>query len=172
MDRSSIHKSLKPLHVDAREFERVEAMSKQLSEAVSAISRRIDRSLSSPEATVGPLDRSSLEARVRSAYRARRERDRLFPAGIFADPSWDMLLDIYASELAGQPTSVSSACIASNVPATTALRFIRTLTANGVIVRKSDPLDARRVYIELTDKTRKAMRSMFDVPRANGLGAW
>lgn len=83
-----------------------------------------------------------------------------------------MLLDIYASELAGQPTSVSSACIASNVPATTALRFIRTLTANGVIVRKSDPLDARRVYIELTDKTRKAMRSMFDVPRANGLGAW
>lgn len=165
-------KSSKPRHADADELDRIEAMSKKLTEAVSSLSRRIDRSLSSPNAITGALDRGSLEARVRAAYRARRERERLFPSGIFADPSWDLLLDIYANELAGQRTSVSSACIASGVPSTTALRFIKGLDDKGVIARKSDPADARRVYLELTDTTRKAMRSMFEAQRTEGLGAW
>jgi hypothetical protein len=52
---------------------------------------------------------------------ARRLRERLLPAGLFADPAWDMLLDLYAAEIEEQPVSVTSACIAAAAPATTAL---------------------------------------------------
>jgi DNA-binding MarR family transcriptional regulator len=44
---------------------------------------------------------------------------------------------------------VSSLCIAAAVPATTALRWIKTLTDMGLLVRSADPQDGRRVYIEL-----------------------
>src|SRR3546814_1843272 len=55
--------------------------------------------------------------------------DTLFPyTTLFrSDPAWDMLLDLYlAAERNTRPVSISSLCIASAVPATTALRWIKT----------------------------------------------
>src|SRR3546814_11460790 len=59
--------------------------------------------------------------------RCRRLRDRYFDGDLFADPAWDMLLDLYlAAERNTRPVSISSLCIASAVPAPTALRWIKT----------------------------------------------
>ena len=57
--------------------------------------------------------------------------------------------------------AVSSLCIASAVPATTALRWIKTLTDNGLFVRRADPTDGRRVFIELSPETADAMNAYF-----------
>jgi hypothetical protein len=95
---------------------------------------------------------------VRSMIRQRRLRDRFFPADIFADPAWDMLLDLYAARLERRTVSVSSLCIASAVPATTALRWIKSLTDAGVFVREADPHDGRRIFIALSEKAEAGMR--------------
>src|SRR3546814_8292219 len=84
--------------------------------------------------------------------RLRRLRDRFFPGDLFADPAWDMLLDLMAAHLSGQRVSVSSLCIAAAVPATTALRWIRALTDHGLFLRQADPSDGHRVFIALSDK--------------------
>ena len=83
---------------------------------------------------------------------ARRERNRRFSGrlGVFSDPAWDILVDLLDGSLKGVPISVTSACIASGVPHTTALRYIRILEDNGMISRGPDPKDGRRVYLELT----------------------
>ncbi|MGI4876720.1 MAG: hypothetical protein ACRYG4_04475 [Janthinobacterium lividum] len=94
---------------------------------------------------------------VRGLVRARRARERYFPGDIFADPAWDMLLDLTAARAEGQPVSVSSLCIAACVPPTTALRWIRTLCDSGLFDRASDPLDARRAFIALAEPTARAM---------------
>lgn len=96
-------------------------------------------------------------ARIRALIRARRMRDRYFPPDLFADPAWDMLLDLMAARLDGQRVAVSSLCIAAAVPATTALRWIKALTEQGLFVRVADPADGRRVYIELSDTTASAL---------------
>ena len=88
---------------------------------------------------------------VRSMIRARRLREQYFRPDLFADPAWDMLLDLMAARLEGNRVAVSSLCIAAAVPATTALRWIKALTDRGVFVRSADPEDGRRVYIELSD---------------------
>jgi DNA-binding MarR family transcriptional regulator len=62
-----------------------------------------------------------------------------------------MLLDLMAARLDGQRVAVSSLCIAAAVPATTALRWIKTLTDHGLFVRTADPQDGRRVFIELSE---------------------
>jgi DNA-binding MarR family transcriptional regulator len=89
---------------------------------------------------------------VRAIIRARRLRDQFFNSDLFADPAWDMLLDLMAARLERQRVAVSSLCIAAAVPPTTALRWIKTLTDYGLFVRHADPQDGRRVYIELSDK--------------------
>ncbi|MEY4270239.1 MAG: hypothetical protein RLZZ58_1455, partial [Pseudomonadota bacterium] len=101
-------------------------------------------------------------ALVRRMIRQRRLRDRFFPADIFADPAWDMLLDLFAAKLERRTVSVSSLCIASAVPATTALRWIKSLTDAGVFVREADPHDGRRIFIALSETAETGMRAFCD----------
>jgi hypothetical protein len=88
---------------------------------------------------------------VRAIIRARRLRDQFFRGEWFADPAWDMLLDLMAARLDRQRVAVSSLCIAAAVPPTTALRWIKALCEQGLFVRVADPEDGRRVFIELSD---------------------
>jgi DNA-binding MarR family transcriptional regulator len=62
-----------------------------------------------------------------------------------------MLLDLAAARLEGNRVSVSSLCIASAVPTTTALRWIRSLSEAGIFERRTDENDARRTWIALSD---------------------
>jgi len=94
---------------------------------------------------------------IRAMIRARRLRDQYFRGELFADPAWDMLLDLMAARLEKHQVAVSSLCIAAAVPATTALRWIKALTDRGLFVRAADPEDGRRVYIELSDDTARAL---------------
>ena len=98
---------------------------------------------------------------VRAVIRARRMRDQFFSRQLFADPAWDMLLDLTAARLEHQRVAVSSLCIAAMVPPTTALRWIKTLTDNGLFERRADPQDGRRVYIQLSDGAAGAMQAWF-----------
>ena len=93
---------------------------------------------------------AGLSVQARQYLRARRIRDGLFPEGIFADPAWDMLLDLFACSLEGTKVSVSDACSAASVPPTTALRWVDRLEDCGLVERHPDPLDSRRIYVELT----------------------
>jgi DNA-binding MarR family transcriptional regulator len=107
------------------------------------------------------LDRQRAKA-VRRMLRQRRMREQYFPADLFADPAWDMLLDLYAARLERQPVSVSSLCIAAAVPATTALRWIKTMTDAGLFVREDDPHDGRRIFIALAEGAYDALARYFE----------
>lgn len=102
---------------------------------------------------------------VLALLQARRLRDRYLPPDLFADPAWDMILDLMAARLAGSRVSVSSLCIAAAVPATTALRWIGQLTERGIFVRSKDPADARRVFIALSDEAAESVESWFAATR-------
>jgi len=102
---------------------------------------------------------------IRAIIRARRLRDSYFKGGLFADPAWDMLLDLLAAHLDRNRVAVSSLCIAAAVPPTTALRYIKTMTDKGVLLRDIDPYDPRRVYIRLSDSAAKALCAYFAAAR-------
>lgn len=98
------------------------------------------------------------EDAVRWIITARNVRSQFLPRDLFADPAWDMLLELLRAEIAQQRISVSSLCYAANAPATTALRYIKTMVKQGLIVREADPFDGRRVHISLTPESSKALR--------------
>ncbi len=112
---------------------------------------------------------------VRRIIRQRQLRARFFDGELFADPAWDMLLDLTAARVEHTRVSVTSLCIASGVPPTTALRWIAQMKDAGLMERVEDETDKRRAFITLTDKAADAMARFFaelgkDAKRAIGWG--
>lgn len=99
---------------------------------------------------------------VRRLISARQARSKFFDGELFADPAWDMLLDLTAAHAEHSQVSVTSLCIAAEVPATTALRWIKQLVESGVFVRVADPSDRRRAFIALSEPSIEAMARYFD----------
>jgi DNA-binding MarR family transcriptional regulator len=99
--------------------------------------------------------------RVSSVIRARRRREHYLPKDLFADPAWDMMLDLLEAEILERRVAVSSLCIAAAVPSTTALRWLKALVDHGLLMRRPDPVDLRRVYVELAPATSTALRRYF-----------
>lgn len=141
---------------------------RQLSEEVSRIASTLARLSSGPvlsrpslePITATEIPQVSVDA-VLNVIRARRLRAKYFSEELFADPAWDMLLDLLRAEIAQLRVPVSSLCIAAAVPATTALRWLKTLVSQGLFVRRADPHDGRRVYVELAPDTSQALRRYF-----------
>ncbi|MGI8943898.1 MAG: winged helix DNA-binding protein [Qipengyuania sp.] len=99
---------------------------------------------------------------VKRVIAQRQLRAKFFDAELFADPAWDILLDLTAARAEHRRVSVSSLCIAANVPATTALRWISQMVESRLLVRVQDEADKRRAFIELADETADAMAHYFD----------
>lgn len=104
------------------------------------------------------IDREQKAAALARQYlRMRRLRTHMIGANCFADPSWDMLLDLFVQETQGTKVSVSSACLASGVATTTALGHLLKLEERGLLVRAADPHDRRRTYVELSASAHAAV---------------
>ena len=152
---------------------------RQLSEEVSRIAATLARLSTGPApalpAITPPANNDAPDVpieTVRSVIRARRLRARYFSEELFADPAWDMLLDLLQAELSQLRVPVSSLCIAAAVPATTALRWLKSMVQQGLFLRRADPHDGRRVFVELAPDASHALRRYFaDVASGAASGA-
>ena len=106
------------------------------------------------QGNLAPMTREPVELELANvAKRILREfgeRKNHFEMDLFADPVWLILLDLYAHNSTGKSVSVSSLCIASWAPPTTALRWIKLMASRGLIEKFNDPTDGRRVYVNLS----------------------
>lgn len=153
--------------------DRVEANSAKLgklSDEVSRIAMTLARLATQPNvASTSHREQSATDdvksdipiESVRYVIRARRLRYQYFDLKLFAEPAWDMLLELFQAEIAQVRVSISSLSIAAAVPATTALRWIATMTDADLFRRRADPHDARRVFVELSPMASEGMSSYF-----------
>lgn len=105
--------------------------------------------------------------RARALYRLRRNRDEASSnlRGLFGEPGWDILLDLFIAAQQGERLQVSAVCLDAKVPSTTMLRWLARLESEGLITRNADDRDGRRRFVDLTDQ---GMRFMHDVLDALG----
>lgn len=68
------------------------------------------------------------------------------------DATWSMLTELLRAKVARRRISVTSLCLASKNPVTTALRRIDRLLEAEFVTCTQDPKDRRRKYIELTEQ--------------------
>jgi FixJ family two-component response regulator len=153
VSREQLQKSL--LRVRGVELERPArtALVNQL-ESLSAEMQRISSIIASPNTANGaqpaPAANSSRmadSAFIRRLLRNEAKRRQLGNGALFGDPAWDMLLDLTIAKLEGRHVSVSSACIASGAPTTTALRLVNRLVGESILARIPDEKDGRRDFL-------------------------
>lgn len=101
------------------------------------------------------------ERDVRQMLKLRQEREEIFGRELFADPAWDIFLELYRVHLAQTRISITALCSAAAVPATTALRWIVKLEDELWIAKQADPFDGRRTFVSLTPKGLQAIRNFF-----------
>ena len=99
---------------------------------------------------------------ARRMVRERLRRNHHFDAALFADPAWDMMLDLFIAEAEGRETPVMNLCLSSQVPETTTLRWVKTLEHAGIVIRRKDEHDQRRVLIRLSSEAAKSLAAYLD----------
>lgn len=98
---------------------------------------------------------------VRGICELRRKRNEAFPGKLFSDPTWDILLQLYAAHLDSFRISIGRLTRHCGVPATTVLRRLGTLEDRDLVTRTTDAFDARRVYVALSATGAQAMERCF-----------
>ena len=122
----------------------------------------------------GAPNRSEMVARAERHYTFRRMRERLtmaaFGDGLYADPAWDMMLDLYAQTSRNMTVTVTSACYGGIAPPTTALRYLVDLEKRGIVQRFNNPTDKRSVCVRMTERGMELMDSICtQMPEQDGM---
>lgn len=120
---------------------------------------------SPPYETTVPLrdQRGSRLDQVCSEQRSRKRRAALIApqGGIFADPAWDIILELYGAELRGQKLNASVLGLEAGIAQSTALRWLALLEKMGLARRTVDVFDKRRHWVALTKRAITGLEQYF-----------
>lgn len=100
----------------------------------------------------GVSEQDQLAAIARSEFHNRRRRDSLIRHDLFAEPAWDMLLDLYIQHHRGQPVAVDRLCAVAATAGTTALRWLGLLIEKELVIRSSSAGEDGAVRVALSDR--------------------
>jgi len=121
---------------------------------------RADQIISSGRAVgeIAPADGPpDLVARARNIMASRKARRKFFPADLFHEPAWEMLMALFIVYENEHTMNVKTLVSCSDAPATTSQRWIDHLHKSGLIDRVTDTIDRRRIDISLSDRGYDAM---------------
>lgn len=137
---------------------------RRLAESLLALSERlpVGQADTSPFQFSGTDEEPDVQlvAVARKTLASRMVRKKHLPHDMFGEGGWNILLDLFISEAKGIRVSITDACVASDLPSTTALRHIGLLIERGLLWRVQDPRDSRRVDLGLTPAGRKTIRAV------------
>lgn len=96
-------------------------------------------------------------ALVRKHIKSEARRRELGGGDLFGDSAWSMLLDLLLARMEDSMLSVSSACIGSGAPMSTAMRLVRRFVDSGIVHKIPDAKDRRRDFLVLDDEMKTLM---------------
>jgi ActR/RegA family two-component response regulator len=77
------------------------------------------------------------------------------------DARWEIITELYLAQAVGQTTSVSDALNAAGIANTSAVRRLAELVDEGIVLRKPDQNDHRRVVVSLTPSALETVQKFY-----------
>lgn len=127
--------------------------------ATPSVQRTVE-ALSRAATRAGSVAEKQLVEGARQLLRARLKMADIAPKGLLRDSAWDMILELFINGEEGGILYVKQLMLMSGESSTAAMRRIDRLEEAGFIERFPDPLDRRRVIVQLKDVGRTAMLAM------------
>ena len=116
--------------------------------AVARLRGRIDRSAGRAD----PL------ATAQKLSEARAARNGCFPAGMFADPAWDLLVEAFLADAADAPFTIRELTERAGIPQSTGHVRVAKLEEMGLLASSPSPERKNARRVRLTKRGSKAMR--------------
>lgn len=99
----------------------------------------------------------TLAGHAEQLFRARTKMAEVAPKGLLDDAGWDMMLTLFLNAEGKDILFVKQLVVASFFTPTAAMRRIARLERAQFLKRRPDPVDKRRVIVQLTERGRSAM---------------
>jgi DNA-binding MarR family transcriptional regulator len=93
---------------------------------------------------------TSLRAVAERLYCERRARDERFPAGLFGEPAWDLMLALFMAREEGRELHLDEAYRAAGVEAGAGRALVTRLEARNMVARAPSKRAKRRQSLHLT----------------------
>lgn len=104
-------------------------------------------------------DDANLGDLARKVYAVRRRREALpGTSGLFGEPAWDILLDLFIAARETRRVSLANACASAAAPEASALRWVAILERRGLIVSDGPAHDR---YLKLSQATYESLIDYF-----------
>lgn len=142
--------------------QRLRELARELIETAEAIERseqsvfRFRRTRPTDSAT---MLSPQLARQASAEYHSRRDREPDLPGALLGEPVWDILLDLYIQRAKGRLTSITSSCLASGAPSTTALRHLKLLEEHSLVEFVPHQGDNRVRLVDFTKRGYNIMSS-------------
>ena len=130
----------------------VKDLTTQLSAIAVEFGSRADQIVHEPDAGA-PIGTAAVDPRTlaKQLLAQRMARFDHFPAELFHEPAWDMLLALFVAHEERRTMNVKTLVASAHAPVTTSQRWIDHLHKLKLIDRVIDPVDRRRMEISLSD---------------------
>lgn len=143
--------------------ESIVGLVKDLTSQLSAIAAEFDARAQGVDDDFAPRPTShSNRDFAAELLRQRALRADHFPAELFHEPAWDMLLALFVAHEDRRTMNVKALVMCAQTPVTTSQRWLDHLHKLKLIDRVVDPVDRRRVEISLTDHGERIIRAYLD----------
>lgn len=163
------------LSADAHFKELFDQVSRSMAELQRAWGEHIDATsgwggagATIPADAMGGMD---LKFCVRAAKRLLDLRKRILGEDLFSGPGWAILLQLFESHTLQRTDTVGQVCVATDLPCTTVLRWLKKLSEEGFVELRDDHLDGRRRFAELSHSGVQLMTQYFSGAAPNLVAA-
>ena len=136
-------------------------MSQGSQDEVQAILYQAMTALNALSHKIATPDGEQLLHPVDAELRRRRRREQKFKLNYFGDPAWDILLELERAQRLGHQLAVTDIGVEPQIPLTTVLRYLTRLDEDGLIDRRTDPRDRRRIFVSLTSEGHRLISDVF-----------
>lgn len=115
------------------------------------------------QADIARAERSVVLASVaRSVLEARRKLERICSGDVPRDAAWDMMLELFIARQTGRLLCVKELTLLCGASPAGAVRRLDRLQTAGLICRKTDGQDHRRIRVDLTACGFEAMHAILE----------
>lgn len=104
----------------------------------------------------------ALASVARSVLEARRKLERICSGEVPRDAAWDMMLELFIARQTGRLLCVKELTLLCGTSPAGAVRRLDRLQTAGLICRKTDGQDHRRIQVDLTVRGFEAMQAILE----------
>src|ERR1051325_5563112 len=128
-----------------------DAGSERVQQAMDSVQQALGRIAALAHILPSELAGTSLAAMAERLYLERRRREEYFPAGLFGEPAWDLILALFVARDEGRRLTIAEAYEAAKVKPAAGRKLLARMECQGMIRRSPDQQDRRKRFVGLTD---------------------